>query len=75
MPKFKTLNELEKLLKPYLIRAMEMTRDEVTRIIQKYVDAYYEENFFVNNSPKNKPYMYERTERFKDALYKSVSTC
>ena len=72
MPKFKTLKELEKLLQPYLIKAMELTRDEVTKIIQKYVDAYYEENFFVQNSPKNKPYMYERTERFRDALYESV---
>ena len=72
MPTIKNLSELDKILKPYLIKAMEMTRDEITEIIQSYIDDYYEEEFFVKNSPKNKPYSYKRTERFKNALYENI---
>lgn len=72
MPTFKNMKQLNKVIQPYLIKAMEMTRDEITRIIQKHVDEYYEENFFTKNSPKNEPYQYERTYKFKNALSESV---
>ena len=72
MPTVKNLKDLNKVLQPYITKAMEMTRDEIARIIQKHVDEYYEEDFFVKNSPQNKPYSYQRTNRFKNALSESV---
>lgn len=62
------MKDLDKLIKPYIEKAMILTRDEITAIIQKHVDEYYEEKFFVQNSPQNKPYKYHRTNKFKEAL-------
>lgn len=68
MAKIKNMKELNKHIKPYIEKAMILTRDEITAIIQKHVDDYYEEKFFVKNSPQNKPYSYKRTNKFKEAL-------
>lgn len=68
MAKIKSMKDLDKLIKPYIEKAMILTRDEITAIIQKHVDEYYEEKFFVKNSPQNKPYSYQRTNKFKEAL-------
>lgn len=72
MPIIKNMNDLDKLLKPYIEKAMILTRDEISDIIQYYIDEYYEEKFFIKNTPQNKPYSYERTNRLKEALSKSV---
>lgn len=68
MAKIKTMKDLDMLIKPYIEKAMILTRDEITAIIQKHVDEYYEEDFFIQNSPQNKPYRYQRTNKFKEAL-------
>lgn len=68
MAKIKNMKDLDKLIKPYIEKAMILTRDEITTIIQKHVDEYYDERFFVQNSPQNKPYSYQRTNKFKEAL-------
>lgn len=68
MAKIKNMKDLDILIKPYIEKAMILTRDEITAIIQKHVDEYYEEEFFVQNSPQNKPYSYQRTNKFKEAL-------
>ena len=68
MAKIKSIKDLDKLIKPYIEKAMILTRDEITEIIQKHVDEYYEEKFFIQNSPQNKPYSYQRTDEFKNAL-------
>ena len=68
MAKIKNMKDLDKLIKPYIEKAMILTRDEITAIIQKHVDEYYAEDFFVQNSPQNKPYKYQRTNKFKEAL-------
>ena len=68
MHTIKNLKDLDRIIQPYIKRAMELTRDEIAEIIQNHVDEYYEEQFFVNNSPQNKPYSYRRTNKFKDAL-------
>ena len=72
MHTIKNLKDLDRIIQPYIKRAMELTRDEIAEIIQNHVDEYYEEQFFVNNSPQNKPYSYRRTNKFKDALSNSV---
>lgn len=68
MAKIKNMKDLDKLIKPYIEKAMILTRDEIIAIIQKHIDEYYEEKFFVQNSPQNKPYKYHRTNKFKEAL-------
>lgn len=72
MPTIKNMKDLDRIIQLYIKKAMELTRDEISEIIQKHVDEYYEEDFFVNNSPQNKPYSYKRTNRFKNALSKSI---
>ena len=42
MAKIKNMKDLDKLIKPYIEKAMILTRDEITEIIQKHVDEYYE---------------------------------
>lgn len=72
MPIIKNMNDLNKTLKPYIEKAMTLTRDEISDIIQKHIDEYYEEDFFIKNSPPNKPYRYKRTNKFKNALSQNI---
>lgn len=72
MTTISNIKDLEIVLRPYIIKALELTRDEIAAIIQSHVDEYYKEDFFVDNDPKNEPYSYERTYEFKNALSNSV---
>lgn len=72
MPTISNIQDLEIALHPYIIKALELTRDEIATTIQRHVEEYYKEDFFVDNEPKNKPYFYKRTEEFKDALPNNV---
>ncbi len=39
----KSINDLGKILESRIQKALEMTQDEIWEIIQKYIDAYYDE--------------------------------
>ena len=64
MAKIKSMKDLDKLIKPYIEKAMILTRDEITAINQQHVDEYYAEDCLGKNSPQNKPYSYKRTNKF-----------
>lgn len=72
MPSISNVKDLEIAIRPYIIKALELTRDEIAATIQSHVNNYYEEDFFVENNPQNEPYVYKRTGKFKEALSKSV---
>lgn len=61
------LNDLQKVLKPYLVQALELTRDEIFEILSDKVVEYYEEPVF-HNSPKDEPVYYSRTYKLLEEL-------
>lgn len=70
MPAVKSLNQLDKIIQPYIIKAMEMTRDEIFNIISQKVEEYYNEPVF-NEPDTAKPDVYDRTYELKKSLDKS----
>ena len=67
MPTIRNINDLEKLLRPKMIRAMEMTRDEVFEIISQKVSDYYNEPVF-NSPDPTEPDYYQRTGTLMESL-------
>lgn len=67
MPKINNIRSLEKLIQPYIEKAMLLTRDEIFEIISRKVSDYYSEEVF---SPPNKdvPDAYRRTGTLMDSL-------
>ena len=71
MPTFKNYNEFEKFFNLKLQKAMELTRDEVFKIVsQKVIDYYNEPVFDGSDTP-----MYRRTGHLMDSLTGSHVTC
>lgn len=63
----KSLNELSKTLEPRIIKALELTRDEVFRVVAQKVYDYYNESAF--SSPNRKePDYYIRTYTLMESL-------
>ena len=62
-----SLDDLQKVLKPYLIKALELTRDEIFEIVLGKVMEYYEEPVF-HNTPADEPFFYSRTYKLLDEL-------
>lgn len=63
----KSLKNLQAVLKPYLEKAMEATRDEVFEILSNKIVEYYEEPVFDNN-PADEPRYYSRTGQMLSEL-------
>lgn len=57
-----SINDLEKVLRPYIIKAMELTEDMIFKKIEEKVNEYY-----IEYEPK----VYQRTDRLRDAPFKS----
>lgn len=56
----RNLKDLEKLVNGYIVKALELTRDEIFDTLWNKVNDYYNEEVF-NNDPANEPVVYERT--------------
>ena len=63
MAQFKNLNDLEVLLQKYIIKVMELTRDEIFDIVTDKVSEYYAEPVF-SGGQSSTPEFYERTYKF-----------
>ena len=63
--KFNNINELNKFIEPYIIKALELTRDELFDIISEKVSDYYREPVF---DGKNEPLGYKRTGKLMESL-------
>ena len=70
MAQFKNLNDLEVLLQKYIIKAMELTRDEILDIVTDKVSEYYAEPVF-SGGQSSTPEFYERTYKLRDSLSSS----
>lgn len=73
MPTIKSLKDLNKVLDPYIKRALEMTRDEIFEIFARKITEYYEEPVF---SPPDQdvPDYYQRTGQLMESLTASNVT-
>lgn len=56
------MNDLEKVLRPYIIKAMELTEEVIFKKIQEKVEDYYAEY---------QPIVYQRTDKLRKAPFKS----
>lgn len=50
MPVIENYNDIKKALQPYIIKAMELTRNDISEVISKKVFDYYNEEFLQNQS-------------------------
>lgn len=67
MSKINNIKDLNKVIKPYIKKAMILTRDEIFEIVsQKIVDYYYEDVFAPPN--EDEPVQYQRTGRLLESL-------
>lgn len=69
----KNINDLEKILNKYLIKALELTRDEIFEIVAEKVSEYYGEEVF-SEPPIDIPDYYVRTGRLMEELTASNIT-
>jgi hypothetical protein len=67
MPTINTINDLDKVLSPYIIKAMELTRDRIFEVISQKVSDYYNEPVF-NNTDPTVPRYYDRTGTLMESL-------
>lgn len=68
MPRVNNLKDLEKVLKPYIKKAMTLTRDQIFEIISQKISDYYSEEVFNNPLDESEPFMYTRTEQLMESL-------
>ena len=61
------IKDLEKTLNKYLIKALELTRDEIFEVVFKKVEDYYNEPVFSSLDP-TEPAFYERTYKLMESL-------
>ena len=73
MPTIRNMNDMNKVLQPYIIKAMELTRDEIFEVVSRKVSDYYNEPVF---SPPDEdiPDVYNRTGRLMESLTASHVT-
>ena len=63
----RSMNDLTQILESRVIKALEMTRDEIFEVISKKVFDYYEEPVF-NPPDKTEPDYYNRTYKLMEGL-------
>ena len=71
MPTIRNMNDMNKVLQPYIIKAMELTRDEIFEVVSRKVSDYYNEPVFDGGDTP----MYQRTGHLRDSLTGSNVTC
>lgn len=67
MPKINNMNDLEKVINKYLVKALELTRDDIFEIVSQKVSDYYNEEVFAT-PPTDIPDFYQRTGRLMESL-------
>lgn len=68
MPRVNNLKDLEKVLKPYIKKAMTLTRDQIFEIVSQKISDYYSEEVFNNPLDESEPFMYTRTGKLMESL-------
>ena len=61
------MKELEKVVNKYIIKALELTRDEIFEVVSRKVSDYYNEEVF-EHEPKDIPDFYQRTGNLMESL-------
>lgn len=61
------MKDLENIVNKYIVKALELTRDEIFQIISQKVSDYYNEDVF-REPPTNTPDFYERTYNLMESL-------
>lgn len=67
MPTINNIKDLEKVIQPYLIKALELTRDEIFEVVSRKVSDYYNEEVFAHE-PYDVPDYYQRTGNLMESL-------
>ena len=66
----KNMNDLTRMLQIRTSKALELTRDEMFKVFQKYISEYYKEPVFRDGSSAI-PIIYDRTYKLLNALIKT----
>ena len=61
------MKDLEKVVNKYIIRALELTRDEIFEVVSRKVSDYYNEEVF-EYEPRDIPDFYQRTGNLMESL-------
>ena len=61
------MKDLEKVVNKYIIKALELTRDEIFEVVSRKVSDYYNEEVF-EHEPRDIPDFYQRTGNFMESL-------
>ena len=61
------MKELEKVVNKYIIKALELTRDEIFEVVSRKVSDYYNEEVF-EHEPRDIPDFYQRTGNLMESL-------
>ena len=61
------MKDLEKVVNKYIIRALELTRDEIFEVVSRKVSDYYNEEVF-EHEPRDIPDFYQRTGNLMESL-------
>lgn len=64
----KNLKDLKKVLEPYLVKALELTRDDIYDVFSKMLNDYYTEPVFNNPNDPTQPVVYKRTDKLRDSF-------
>lgn len=68
MPVIRSMADLQRILQGRLALALQMSQQEIYKVIQSHIAQYYEEKVFNGSSI---PKMYERTYQFFNGLIKT----
>ena len=61
------MKDLEKIVNKYIIKALELTRDEIFEVVSRKVSDYYNEEVF-EHEPRDIPDFYQRTGNLMESL-------
>ena len=61
------MKELEKVVNKYIIKALELTRDEIFEVVSRKVSDYYNEEVF-EHEPRDIPDFYQRIGNLMESL-------
>lgn len=61
------MKDLEKVVNKYIIKALELTRDEIFEVVSHKVSDYYNEEVF-EHEPRDIPDFYQRTGNLMESL-------
>lgn len=67
------MKDLENVVNKYIVKALELTRDEIFEVVSRKVSDYYNENVFIYN-PTDEPDFYQRTGKLMESLSASHIT-